>query len=219
MQKIKFLTQYNNYVVIAETHIFFDFNRRNLEYLKSLHSNTVNKIHIYLSGHQSVNETLKNLIQYYENKKEKRVKIIIHIYKSIRELKSFVIRYFKELNGYRIIIEKGRANKFIAHTSDGNGILSVIFNKDSYNIQIDKINNVGYIKIVFPSYPFNPADIEDDRGIFTTLEERVNPEQFRDKLIEKFKEQCPENILKSFKDDQDIWDYIMKQGEWKIVEK
>jgi len=55
---------------------------------------------------------------------------------------------------------------------------------------------------------------EEDNGIFGTEEMKLNPEMFKDKLIEGFKKECPERILITFKSDDDIWDYIMQQGNW-----
>ena len=47
----------------------------------------------------------------------------------------------------------------------------------------------------------------------------IRPELFKDQIIENFKKATPELILKSFKDDNDIWDYINKNGEWSVKEE
>ena len=36
----------------------------------------------------------------------------------------------------------------------------------------------------------------------------------KEKRIKEFKESTPAGILKQFKSDDDIWDYLNNQGEW-----
>ena len=36
----------------------------------------------------------------------------------------------------------------------------------------------------------------------------------REEKIKEFKESTPAGILKQFKSDDDIWDYLNNQGEW-----
>jgi hypothetical protein len=74
------------------------------------------------------------------------------------------------------------------------------------------------VSIQFPAFPYNVVDKENDPGIFETAEMRLNPNMFKDKLIEGFKKSCPPGILKTFKTDDEIWDYIMQQGMWKVKE-
>ena len=213
MQRIKFLTQYDNYIAIAQTHIFFNFNKRNLDYLLTLKPHAIKKIHIYISDHYSVNENLKNMIHILSTRENQKIKIIIHIYKMIKEIKPFLVKYLDGLKGYQVIIERRKLNYFVAHGSSGSDHLCISFNDKAFTVNISTAQSSS-IKIIFPPYSFN--DTDKDKGIFETLAERLNPEQFKEKLIASFRKNCPEKILKSFKGDEDIWNYIMKQGEWKI---
>jgi hypothetical protein len=60
---------------------------------------------------------------------------------------------------------------------------------------------------------------KEDPGIFETEEMRTNPEKFKDQLIDGFKKNCSESMLKSFLNDDDIWDYITQQGIWEPDKK
>lgn len=51
-------------------------------------------------------------------------------------------------------------------------------------------------------------------GVVKNNVQAIFPELFKDKMIARFKEICPEGILKSFGGD-DIWNYITNDGEWK----
>lgn len=43
---------------------------------------------------------------------------------------------------------------------------------------------------------------------FRTHATKVQPELFREEIIERFKQVTPPSILKGFKDDDDIWDFV-----------
>ena len=136
---------------------------------------------------------------------------------AIKEIKTFLVKYFDGLKGYQIIIEKKKENCFVANAYVATARLCILFSEAGFTIRTKMQPDYGHnFKIFFPFYSFNDID-NKNKSIFETVEERLNPEQFREKLVTAFKMNCPEKILKSFKGDEDIWNFIMKQGEWKVV--
>ena len=46
--------------------------------------------------------------------------------------------------------------------------------------------------------------------------ENQNINEIRNQLIEEFKKHCPKGILEVFKNDDEIWEYIIENSEIKI---
>ena len=41
----------------------------------------------------------------------------------------------------------------------------------------------------------------------------ITPDEIRTKLIEEFKKDCPKGILEAFKNDNEIWEYIVENSQ------
>lgn len=235
MRKLKLLMDQRNYMCIGNTHIFINFNHSNFEHLDTINPKSIGIVHVFVTAHAAINMELKLLVEKYNKAKfidghRYKTKVIIHLPYQVRELTYLArkILGFDEY-GYKLLVER-KGPKFILNPHPDyfnyeHNRLEISYNDKSLSINITYTNESdGYIDILgkgshpviikFPEYPYNINDKENDPGIFETGEMRINPEMFKDKLIEGFKKNCPEGILKSFKTDDDIWDYIMEQGSW-----
>lgn len=213
MNSMKVFMQYPNYIKIGHTHIFIGFESKNLEYLNTLHKDAVRKIHVFITEHESVNSSLVSLVDYFG----KKSKIIIHIPIYVKELADLVKRFItKDTKSFQCFVEKYDV-WFL-----GGGLISkyymLVFRYTPKYLKvmpgIPQSHSWVNTLINFPKYMYGAK--RNEEGIFESAEERLNPDIFKDKIISAFKTQCPNGILKTFKDDEMIWEYIMKQGEWSI---
>ena len=241
MKKLTLLMDQKNYMCIGNTHIFINFNHENFEYLTSINPRSVQKIHVFVTTHAAINNDLKWMIEKFRkviiDGLECHAKIIIHLPYQVRELDLLLVKLLgfgtSKETGYKLITEKA-SQRFMMDSSPDcyhyiDNCLNIIYGKTSLQISITRedfrrkertrcTNDVFPTIIKFPEYKYNAIGKESDPGIFETADMRLNPEMFKDKLIETFKKQCPNGILKSFKDDEDIWNYVMEQGMWKVKE-
>lgn len=142
------------------------------------------------------------LINADEDMKRYNYKIIIE--GNSRKLK-FVLNV-KEYNNIEItdaeLVFDIRKNWFLGRgISVDLNMISIIENRiSSINIHLsDSISNAH-------SYGFE--------GIFSSKYRRNDPELFKNEIIKSFKKQTPNGIIKSFKNDDEIWEFIMCQNEW-----
>lgn len=221
MRKLKLLMDHRNYMGIGNTHIFINFNRGNLNYLDTLHFNNVGTIHVFITTHASVNDDLKSLIRRFGRVMEngrRFSKIIIYSPPQVRDLNKLIKKFLKDDSGYELMeVDKRTHFQFIIENKYR---LNIVCGYESLKIFLEGSNRKSCpIDIQFMEYPYD-VSIDNDPGIFETTEMRNFPELFREKLIEAFKQKTPEKILKAaFKTDDDIWAYIMTQGEWSMKEE
>ena len=92
-------------------------------------------------------------------------------------------------------------------------VLNIIYDKDGVRpcIEYRRVHN---------NDPFAAYDcarnISNNMGPFDTMPKVIAPELFKDQLLAKFKKECPPGILSSFSGDDDIWDYMLNNGEWRV---
>ena len=203
MQRVKIIMGQRNYINIGYTHIFFDFNKENLDYISGIHHQSVRKIHIFITNHYSINNHLKNLMYRFNDKK-----IIVHIPKGQDKIKELFTNINRGDNRYRLI-NNGRDVIFSGDAGKCPYRISILYRKDSLNVKMR--NDASPYTIRFPSYTYNKVEEE---GAFGSADERLNPEMFKDKIIAKFRENIPEKMKHLFKDDEEVWKYIMKPQEF-----
>jgi len=186
--------------------------------MNSLHPDNFRKVHVFITSHASINDSLKTMANIYgkpSKSKNNCTKIIIHIPYPIKELAPLVKEFMGD-SPYQMYVEgRGKKGCAVLFTDDGNYTVLIGYFKNYLGISVSgDYRNRGTI-VKFPKYPYNPIE-EDNQGIFSNAAERLNPIQFKDKLVEAFKKNCPPSLMKSFKGDDDIFDYIVEQGEWSV---
>jgi hypothetical protein len=240
MRKLKLFLEHRNYMCIHKTHIFINFNNSNLDYLNTLHPNSVQKIHVFITNHAAINESLRFLIKRfgryrnprkgYETTNKRMTKIILHFPKQLRGLLSLSKEFLGTDGDWIGMVNKTGYVYFNLDTPNSRKRynLQILYNENNLSIDIEGYRShlpfglegaKAYlpVEINFIDYPYELIEKENDT-IFQTAEMRLDPEKFKDILIEKFKSKCPPKILKTLGSDNDIWNYIMQQGEWSIKE-
>jgi hypothetical protein len=234
LRKLKLFMDNPNYMCISNTHIFINFDNKDLEQLNILKPGSVDTVHIFITTHSAINASLKMFIEKYKNLvidgKKYNVRIILHLPVAVKEFVPLVKKFLGPEEGYKLLVErKGPKFSLDTYPDSFHSIytwLEIIYGENSLKLDITRSINSNWIGsygkggyptiIKFPEYPYNIIDKENDPGIFESAQMRLDPDMFRDKIIKAFKEKTPEGILKSFKNDDEIWEYIMQQGQWKI---
>lgn len=227
MRSIKFDILHKNYISVGNTHIFVNFTRYNLEMMNQSHPDNYKKIHVFITNHASINESLKNLVTRYGLDKDIKgktckSKVIIHFPHRVTDLRNLLVKFFKSHNinsGYKICFDK-----YPIRFSPGEGagpttylIFEFPRNFMRVRIQYGDGGRLNLPKIVFPNYPYNVEDApEEERGIFENMDMRMDPVKFKEDLVKSFKEKTPSGILKAFKNDDEIFEFIVQEGEWKV---
>lgn len=217
-----------NYLRIKNNHIIINPNltSRNSLYLNLvILDNTIvenQRIHLFISKYDNdVNENVIYILEHFATK----CKITIHIPKIVKDLKVVIeedIKKFKDIHkveflNCKVFAEsKGPSfqihNKFWRCFNDGlNDKIIIVYDNDGIHV------SYSLFDIKYSSYFYKTTKEHEKPGAIRSKPQKEHPELFKDLIIKQFKESTPEGILKSFKSDDDIWDYILGNGEWKVV--
>lgn len=159
--------------------------------------------HLFITDKDLITNDLRNLVSEISISR----KVIIHIPKQIEDIKLLID---ETLDGLKclILVEK-KDVVFSYYNVNTKSKYDLIIKYEDYNIDV---------LFKFEDFKYeNYFTHKNFRGI-TNKVMKERPEEFKDKIIKNFKNETPEEILNSFKNDEDIWDYIMNQGEWKVKE-
>lgn len=222
MKALKVVMGQDNYFSIADTHVFFNFNKGNLMYLNSLLKGSIKKIHVFITNHDSINHHLNEMFDKFTNpanQKPCKIKICVHFYDLLTDL----IKLFKEFSGkfldkVQLII----SNRPTIFTDSKTHRYKATIRTTGKCLKV-KFQFIGdsHVSLKFPEYIYydEGSMTIENQGIFSDIKKRLNPEQFKDELIEAFKKQAPTGILKTFKSDEDIWGFIMDNAQYKMREE
>ena len=215
MTRVKIFMNQENYINIGNTHIFINWSVPNASHLDNLNPSSIHKVHVFLTDGESIVGGAAN----YLVQSQPQAKIIFHVPKQVKELKKLLAKYI-EGDNYRCIVESKPVifSKSVYARRLFYRVwyrVSINYNEDHISIDIGKKiypKAINSPMIIFPKfyYGFNPV------GIFETQSQVDNPLDFSEDLVEAFKQQCPEGILSSFKNDEDILEYIIQQGKWEV---
>lgn len=159
--------------------------------------------HLFITDKDLITNDLRNLVSEISISR----KVIVHIPKQIEDIKILIDEI---LDGLKCLILVEKKNVvFSYYDVNSKSKYDLIIKYEDYNIDV---------LFKFKDFKYeNYFTHKNFRGITNNVM-KERPKIFKDKIIENFKYVTPEEILKSFKDDEDIWDYIMNQGEWKVKE-
>ena len=217
MKVLKMVMGQDNYFSIADTHVVLDFCKGNLVFINSLPRGAIRKIHVFITNHDSINHHLNELFHRYtdpKNQKPNKVKIIVHIPEYADELVTLFKKFSKDyLNKIQLFIET--KDVVFTDVKTERFKVSIIYRPTFLRVKM------RFAGLPHMSYKWNDfyyyhegSMTRENAGIFSNLKVRLNPEDFKDELIEAFKNQAPEGILKGFKSDEEIWDFIMNNARY-----
>lgn len=200
----------NNYIHFKNMHIIINPLDQNIIHsLESILNKSNQVIHIFLLDFKRINN-VESIINLYP-----KAKIVIHIPYQVKDIKKYLdslnIDTFKNKN-VKIFVERKGPSFCMAEITKGyyKKIELVVKYEDDGVSTMISFHNTDYPnnKIVYPG---------GEGGAIRTFLQRDNPDLFKDEIVKNFKSSCPSGILKSFKNDDEIWDYVMQQGIWKVI--
>lgn len=188
------------------------------------------KIHIVLTLWKRWDPDITySMMLILDEAKTKKAKVYIHIPKMCKDLIKIIDQDLEDYDNYKIIIEGDSATNIAIHAESFCDIyvkevqtLSIIIYEHTVEVLLHLYTNVAGCEGVWihtlniSSIPKNEYEHE---GIFSSVYRKEYPELFKEEMIKDFKKVTPRALLKAFKDDEDIWDYIMTQNSWEASVK
>lgn len=207
----KYISNYTNikYIRTHNNHIFIQPSESNIDLISSIVQKDQQHIHVF----ELYPETIKNIITMMVDKLSTKSKLIIHIPHEFKDYKRLIESWVGDNNKNWKVIPEGKEIKFS-------------FSRDKRLIKLTFSNQHGmmrlgvHLEILSFDLPenkyFDMVLGRKNEGAIRTIPQRNNPELYRDVIIKNFKRSTPDGILKTFNDDDDIWDYIKQTGEWAV---
>lgn len=160
VRSLKLFQDQPNYLCIINTHIFFNFNKNNLEWLNSMNPESIRKVHIFITSHKSINAYLKLFIEKYGdfeiNGKSQYIKIIIHFPRQVRELESSLKEFvpMDNIRFYKSLVEKNGV-VFVLDDYTSYYYVRIKYNDDKISVDMSKMKNYSTLLINFSEYPYD----------------------------------------------------------------
>ena len=197
------LCKSHNYIRIRNKHIFMKVCNWEETLFSQLNFKSDMRIHLFVYNEDDMNECMLAMINHFKEVNEHpRSKFIIHIPKVHEDLVQVLIKKvpFITEKPFKIITE---AADVIFYIDANMNILRVRY----FGREVEAVIKVGGGKMDVDIK--SPLDGVNRRAI----------DEFKDEIIARFKATTPLGILKSFKDEQDIWEFVNVSGDWKVPEK
>lgn len=193
------INQSGDMVRLDKNFIFLNIDNYEVKKFNSISLKQEVRVHVFISSMDDIrNGYLDDLIIIFrDNNEHPRSKFIIHVPWDVRSVIPQIEKVYACVNKdpFRIVMER-------------KGLYFRIPNTDlTFNIDYKDNKIVSSI----PMYFRDIIKKKDMQGIQNIMHEK---EKHKAEYLEFFKGTNPLSILKSFKDEDDIWDYIMMQNEW-----
>lgn len=147
-----------------------------------------------------------------------RPKMIIHHAKSYRDMGIMLRAILPETKNFRMkVVSEGHPVRFrIPGSSKLPTELTGEFSSVDQFIEVSLGDELSIkLAVEINNHLGSVNRIRKPEGDVVKNEcQRLHPNIFREGIIARFKTVTPESILNSFRDDNDIWNYITCQSEW-----
>lgn len=168
------------------------------------------RIHIFLTNTHVIKDShFKEFLEAWFQTPNEEPVITIHLPKNMVDYKKLILEKFiptlktAYVPRIRVYCECGPIEFKIRSGYEGYLTFTWETTQLSVSYQIDTYRIYGYAT--------------NTNGAIQNKIQAEHPDLFREKILENFKSNCPEGILNSFKSDEDIWNYITQNGEWKEI--
>lgn len=196
--------KYRNYYHIKNNHILV---QPDIDMWNAVKDEILSKHNQHIHIFELVPLTIQNTLEYIINQNcERTNKLFIHVPRMVRDTATVLDYMLKGLtdNPYRIITERKGAS-FTYNKDNKRQLLSIKYENDDnqYIIKLgDDIFCIRDIDYIIPNNKFL---------YIKTVPQRRYPDIFRDIIIKRFKQYTPPGILKSFNNDNEIFDFIKEE--------
>lgn len=195
------LHRIGTYIRVKNKHLFFGFDKYESKLLSKalVDPKGTCAIHIFIARLSDINPWLNNSVLWLLDEIDDMSKVVIHVPKKLKDLRKILDKTFEKVTDIRfhIISEK---------------VLPSFAINDRFDL--DVVYDGMYINSIVTVTAVPTMEVHEDRAIQNEAQ-AAEPGLFKSRIIRNFKAITPLSILKSFKNEDDIWDYIIQQGEWK----
>lgn len=192
-----------HYVKIGNINILIQPNADTLELLKNYLGDTENQvIHIFELYPIAITNVLSDICTAVHP----RTKIFIHIPRMLKDFVRLVESNINILNRRVRFITERKEIVFKYYEHFYPKYFKISFGKDYWNYYIhihEEVKTYGL--------PASQYFISDDNSIRTKPQRRY-PELFKDDIIKNFRKSNPKGIVETFKNDNEIWDFLIENG-------
>lgn len=206
------------YIKIGNIHILIGIDSKSLINIKATEDVSNQNVHIFLTSPDDINNDFREMIKVVSMYMDD-TRLTVHIPKFIRDVKPLIdLKEFSAVDGckmhkYCTMVCESKGPSFRIPGTDN--MLDIIYTKKGITscIRLYERQYTGYkVQGCDPNSKDPMA-----RGAINSIPRMNNPEMFKKDIIKSFKQSCPDGILSSFESDDDIWDYIMMNGEWSVI--
>lgn len=204
-----------NFIRIGVAQIFIGYTEEqwmgDSEIIHKINPNIPAKFHFFLHSEYDMNDAFFKDLKYILAEFNPAVKIIIHFPYDLKHLLE-VFHGKCDINDKRLTAFAERKFPEFVHP------VGRIYESSSCDKRIESalriVSDKGRFRAEFIEYECSKSYVVG--GAILNSEEARHPEKYKKDIIGRFKAITPLGILKSFKDEDDIWDYITLDKEWSI---
>lgn len=199
-----------NYIKIGNKHIFMGIECLWLEndapigpIIDRLVKTQGQKLHFIIGNENAIKRMGAILLDLKGTKIAPNVRIVVHVPHELSELKDEIEKISGDLDGktMRFICERKMPE----------------FHNENYRLIIEYIRNSCMYAHIGCILHTNLMPVNDN-PIQNTIQ-RENLDKYKVDIIRRFKAKTPLGILKSFNNEEEIWDFIKMQNDWAVDEK
>lgn len=204
-----------NYIRTGNIHILVDANMSNTDEIPELKgmgrykNGMQNQVfHIFITDRGIVSNGYYHNTTYLEEmfkSLDSAKKVVVHIPERIGDVKLLVDEMAECFHKVRVVKEKV-GPKFRLQKALHDQMIEVKYEDDGIVIPYAEIEEK------YKDYFLN----DSSDGVITNTVMQERPELFKERIVERFKQICPPGVLQTFKDDDDIFDYVTGGGEWAV---
>lgn len=213
---LQYIKQNDNFIRIGVHQIFIGYNTDKQwmgddEIIRRINTNIPARFHFFICSEYDMDDKFFKDLEYIVTYFNPAVKVRIHFpYEDKHLLEVFDARWNNNDKRVQALAER-KFPEFIPYggrkyTSSSNDYIV----RSALRIVCDK----DRIRAEYILYEHSKSYRVG--GAILNSAEREDPDKYKDDIIARFKAITPLGILKSFKDEDDIWDYIKTEGEWSI---
>ena len=199
-----------HYVRIGNINILIQPNAETLDLLRKYLGDTRNQvIHIF----ELYPVSIINLLAAICTSVHPETKIFIHIPRILKDNVRLVKPAIDELGRRVKFITERKEVSFKYYEHYYPKYFKISFSKDYWNYYIHIYEEVKTYGLSASQY------LISDNNAIRTEPQRKHPELFRDIIINNFKKSNPKGIVKTFKNDDEIWEFLKENGVVNIEEE
>lgn len=198
-----YVRRWKNFIKVGNKNIFIGINNEDIDkILPGVVKTNNQKIHLFIGQKKEIEVLIRALTIFNDNARS-TTRLFIHIPYELKDLYTYTKKKCSSLlNDDAILLTERRFPVFKNTTGNINAYeLKVEYTGGEINAS----TNIASHECMINN---NDSPIQNDIQL-------ENVDENKDEIIGRFKATTPLSILKSFRDEDDIWDFIKLEKDWK----